>query len=225
MYKNPQNKDEVLRYLGYRGQELDETTKTLVNESMEEMRMLINERYDYKFFNICRNQNKLSLENSKFILGGEDIEKHLSKSEDCILLAVTLGHQVDRKIRYYEKVSMTKALILDACASVAIEEICDRICSEIEKKLLQKNKALTSRYSPGYGDLPLDMQNEFLRIMGAEKSIGLTSTFNSILIPRKSVTAIIGVINRQEKKQNKGCLNCNKYSTCSFRKGDGKNGS
>lgn len=132
---------------------------------------------------------------------------------------------MDTRIRYYEKISMTKAVILDACATMEIEKICNRVCEEIEASLIEDNKRLTSRYSPGYGDLPLDVQKEFLSLLGAEKSIGLTSTPSSILIPRKSVTAIVGIIDIDNKRQDNSCLNCNKYSTCMFNKGDERCGS
>lgn len=222
MNKSPKNKGEVLRYLGYKGQNIDNITNLLIEESMEEMRKLIYERYDYKIFNIFKDETDLWLRDSNFKLVGHDIKKHLSKSEECILLGVTLGHDVDRRIRYYEKISMDKALILDACATTAIEEVCDEICEEIESELEKSNKKLTKRFSPGYGDFPLDIQGKFLSVIGASKSIGLTSTYSSILIPRKSVTAIMGIIDINDKKEEKNCLECNKYSTCMFREGDGE---
>ena len=224
MKKAPQNKDEVLRYLGYKGQDLDETTNILVEESMEEIKDLIHGKYVYKFFNISRNKDNLWLKGSKFELASNDIRKHLAKSEQCILLAATLGHDIDTKIRYYEKLSITKSLILDACATVAIEEMCDRVCEDIKHRLIKEHKGLTTRYSPGYGDFPIEIQNKFLSIIGAEKSIGLAATNSGILIPRKSITAIMGVIDIKDKKEQISCLNCNKYPTCMFSKGDGECG-
>lgn len=218
-----QNKNEVLRYLGYKGQKLDKITSILVEESMKEIKKLMQEKYIYKVFDISRGKDKLWLEGSDFKLVGNDIKKHLLKSDQCILLAVTLGHNVDTKIRYYEKVSMTKALLLDACATVAIEDICDRICEDIEEKVIKDNKALTSRYSPGYGDLPIELQNEFLSVIEGQKLAGITATYSGILIPRKSITAIMGFIDIKDKEEI-SCLDCTNYSTCVFRKGGRKCG-
>lgn len=69
------------------------------------------------------------------------------------------------------------------------------------------NKDITFRYSPGYGDLPLDVQSSFLRALDAQKKIGLTVSENNLLFPRKSVTAIIGIINSGSKKKIKSCKN------------------
>ncbi|WP_346894665.1 methionine synthase [Clostridium sp. UBA7503] len=225
MNKFLQNKDEVLRYLGYKNQVLDKVTDVLIDELMDEMRSLIKARYIYKFFNIRKEKGRICILNSNFSIAGENIKKHLDKSEVCILMAVTLGNSVDAKIRYYEKISMTKALILDACATTAIEELCDRICEELEEVVQNENNTLTARYSPGYGDLPIDIQKKFLSMLSAEKSIGLTASSNSILIPRKSITSIVGVVKRENNSIKKiSCLQCNKYSNCMFRKGDGECG-
>ena len=135
-------------------------------------------------------------------------------------MAFTLGHKVDQLIRYYEKINMTKAIILDACSSTAIEEVADNLCDDLEKKYLIESKKLTSRFSPGYGDLDISIQREFLNILNAGKIIGLTSTLSNILIPRKSVTAIAGIINKNIEKTRRDCKNCIKFNNCIFAKGD-----
>lgn len=218
MEKIIQIKDEVLRYLGHKDQKIDYITNRLIDESIDEIMSLAKERYIYKFFNISNDGDNLVLIGSNLNLLGKDIKNHLAKSESCVLMAVTLGHEVDTKIRYYEKTSMTKAIILDACATAFIEEVCDKVCIEIESKL-EEGKVLTSRYSPGYGDLPIYIQNEFLYTLDAKKSIGLNATSHSILIPRKSVTAIAGIMDRDEKIEVTSCINCDKYATCNFSKG------
>lgn len=211
-------KDEILRYLGYRGQIIDPVIDKMIDDTIEEIKCLIKERYVYKTFNICKEEDRLYLKETDFYLLGEGIRDHLKNSNTCILMSSTLGHDVDTKIRYYEKIDITKALILDAAATAFIEELCDRICEDIELNL-KDNKVLTSRYSPGYGDLPIGVQQEFLSVLGSQKTIGLTASSNSILIPRKSVTAILGVIEKHKNKKLNSCTDCNKYSTCAFSRG------
>ena len=91
--------------------------------------------------------------------------------------------------------------------------------------VLKYNKVLTSRYSPGYGDLPIAMQNEFLEILQAKKTIGLSVTSSNILIPRKSITAILGIIDEKNKEDELSCKDCNKNDSCNFTKGDVECGS
>lgn len=215
---NFERKNEVLRYLAYKNQELDRITHELIDESMIEISSIAKERYLYNTFNILRNKDGLYLEGTNFYLIGQDIEKHLNKSESCILIGASLGHEVDKRIRYYEKISMTKALILDACATALIEDLCDRICNEIERDLKIDGKGITSRYSPGYGDFPIGVQRHFLSILDGKRQIGLTATSTSILIPRKSVTAIVGIVSKDEVKKENTCTNCYKNNTCKYAK-------
>ena len=49
------------------------------------------------------------------------------------------------------------------------------------------------RYSPGYGDLPLALQPEIVRVLAADKRLGMVATESNLLIPAKSVTAFVGL--------------------------------
>ena len=213
-------KNEVLRYLGYKNQELDSITNRLIEESIREISNLIKEKHTYKIFDIKKSKGKIWIKDTNFSLGGNNIKDHLKDSDSIILMAVTLGNEIDRLIRYNEKISMTKEIILDACASAAIEEICDGVNDQLEALVSKEGKTLTSRFSPGYGDLAIDLQGRILDLLEAKKTIGLTVTSHNILIPRKSVTAILGIIDEKDKKEEVNCGNCNKSKDCSFRKGD-----
>ncbi len=213
-------KDEVLRYLNYKGQEIDYITNHLINESIKEIEDIITPKFTYREFGLVNRGEIIYLDGSKFSLEGHSIRKHLKNSERCILIAFTLGHQVDRLIRYYEKSNMTKAIILDACASTAIEEFADNICRDLEKTYRKYGEKLTGRFSPGYGDLDIGIQGAFLDLLDARKSMGLTVSSHSILIPRKSVTAIIGIIHKDIIHKERACKDCYKYGDCNFIKGD-----
>jgi 5-methyltetrahydrofolate--homocysteine methyltransferase len=127
------------------------------------------------------------------LLQGNDIKKHIENCDEVIIFAATLGLQVDELIRQTEASDMAGAVVLDALASAAIEQLCDEIESEIHGKYAQKAAAASRRrYSPGYGDFPLDVQGELLAALDAKKTIGLYVNKNNLLIPRKSVTAVIG---------------------------------
>ena len=72
----------------------------------------------------------------------------------------------------------------------------------------------------------MNIQSDFLEVLGAKKKkfMGLMASSESILIPRKSVTAIAGIIDIDSKAEEITCLNCNKYATCNFSKGDARCG-
>lgn len=214
------DKIEVLRYLGYKNEilDIDECTKNLIEECREEIKKTATPRNILKRYDIKEEKDKIKVLNTNFVLEGKDIVNHLKHCESCVFMAATLGIGVDRRINYYEKISMTKALVFNACATTLIEEYCDYIENTIREEEKQRNNYITWRYSPGYGDLSLDIQKDFLILLGAEKIIGLNATEHSLLIPRKSVTAIIGITKRSFEGSDSKCERCGNSRNCDFKK-------
>lgn len=196
---------EALRYIGYRG-EPDAQTAELLEKGKKELEGAVSPAFCFalKKKSECGN-----------LLPGSDIAKHLAGCESVIFFAATLGAGADRVIRAAESVNMAYALILDALASSCIEQYCD----ECEKKMHEKTgENYTSRFSAGYGDYPISVQGDLICLLGADKRIGLTATENHILIPRKSVTAVIGVSSGKTQERKISCDSCNMRDRCIFRK-------
>ena len=219
------NRDEVLRYLGFRGQIIDEKLEELIDECRETVVVKSDPKYVYGYFNIENNDEGILIKDTTLVLKGEDIKKHLKDCDKCVLMVVTLGLNIEREIILNEKISLTKSIVLDSCATTYIEEVCDNIQNDIEQFAKKNNLNITSRYSPGYGDLSLDSQEKILSVTDASKRIGVTTTEHNILFPRKSVTAIIGLSKGKIQKTKRDCTKCNKYNDCVFRKGGSNCGS
>ena len=200
------DRGETLRYLGSGKVEMNSETEALLNTCEKELLSAIRPKYLYKTINI----------NEADIIQGESIKAHLKDCEKAVLLCATLGSETDKLIRTAQVTDMAKAVVLDAMASSAIEKVCDEVESLIKAE--NPDWFLTWRFSPGYGDYPLSLQSELLRILDAPRKIGLCTNENSILTPTKSVTAVIGVSDYPIENKRKGCVSCNLKSTCKFRK-------
>lgn len=211
------DKNEVLRYLGYGSKEADKITDGIIDECLEEMLEIARTNFVYNIYEIKKEEENIHFQNSKFKIEGRDIYKHLQDSQKCAIMAVTLGNEVDKRIRYYSKVDLTKSLIFDACATAGIEALCDRVESVIRKIAINNGCNATSRYSPGYGDLSIEIQPKILNLLDTQKHIGLTVTDSYILIPRKSVTALIG-IGEDVKVEKHSCKACRLHENCLFAK-------
>lgn len=211
------NKEEVLRYLCCTKEFKDEKIEKLINSTIDEVKNIVKPKYVYQTFEIEHTKEGVNFLGTNLKLEGKDIKKHLSLSKTCSLMAATLGYDLDRKISLYEKTNMTKAIIMDACGTAAIEELCDNIENCIKKEGEKKNLNITYRYSPGYGDLDLNVQKDFLNVVQWKKNVGISLSYN-IMAPRKSVTAIIGFISMDSKIEKKNCTKCNKYNECIYRK-------
>ena len=118
-------------------------------------------------------------------LPGESVKKHLANSSSYYYFAATLGQAVDVLINRAQLVSMSRAVVIDALAGALLEEYCDRVCSKLPK-------TATTRFSPGYGDFPLGFQKKLLSACHGEK-LGIRVLPSGLLVPSKSITAVIGV--------------------------------
>ena len=167
-------------------------------------------------FDIEVTDNGISVIGTSLTLTGNDITQHLRGCERCALMCATLSVGTDSVIRAYESAEMEKAVIADCLASAAIEQVCDIAEREIQAAVGDFH--YTWRFSPGYGDLPLELQRRFIEVLQAQKRIGVTVTDSLILIPRKSVTAVMGISENEILKGKRGCSSCNMRDACQFRK-------
>lgn len=110
---------------------------------------------------------------------------------------------------------MVKALIMDAFAGAAVEQLCDKAEQKIKEGF--PDKYFTYRFGIGYGDLPIEQLPDFLRLLNAEKTVGVTVTGGNMMVPLKSVACIIGISDNEIKSKKRGCITCNMRDNCSFR--------
>lgn len=183
-------KYEVLRYLGYFKKEPDEQTSKLIDVMIEKVQNIASSKYTYAFFPINVLEDRVELVGTDFVLNGGSIVKHLQGCFSCALMASTIGARFDMELNKLEKSDLLKSVVFDSCGSAMVEVVCD----QAETEIIQKVGSLffTKRYSPGYGDLPMDTQQIFQKILMMDKKLGITLTKDNLMIPRKSVTAIIG---------------------------------
>lgn len=207
---------QVLRYLGWHGGSLPPEMEVLLAQCIQEMSAVCQPRYVWRRLALTRTDAGLFAGGLQ--LPGTQLPALLRGCESCILFALTLGDAPEALIRKAAAIRPTRALILDACASAACEQSCDDLQALLEKQFQQEQLFSTSRYSPGYGDLPLSLQSKLLELLNASRQIGLTLTDTSLMVPRKSVTAIFGLSGAVHPRRESGCDRCNLNQTCSFRK-------
>lgn len=216
--------NEALRYIGMPNkarsiEEVENKDLSLhhkVEEGFKYLEQIAYPRVIYQIVNIGLEQENVILQETSCKIQSKDLVKLLAHSNRCVLMAATLGMEVDKQISLKQKIDMLDAVILDACASVLIDKVCDEAEARIVEQL-KANEFLTMRFSPGYGDVPLEASSELLDILMATKKIGLSLTKSHMLVPTKSVTAIIGISNQKENRQ-KSCGTCNLVKTCAYRK-------
>ncbi len=147
---------------------------------------------------------------------GEDLRRLLQDGKELVLFAATLGMEVERLSRQMQLTNMAEALVFDACADAAIENVCDNFCDDLAKEIFPLH--LTQRFSPGYGDLPLTYQKKLFEALDIFRRIGVSLTQSGLMLPQKSVTAIMGIRETPISGRASSCALCNLKDHCTHRR-------
>ena len=215
----PINRKEVLRYLGYKGIGADKVIDALIDDCEAEVIKAAVPRYTYRVVSVTQKYNGVELDGTGLVLKGNSIKEHLKGCDMAALIAVTLSSGIDRLLRIMQASDLARAVVSDSLASAAIEQVCDKLEAIIKEELPEYNQ--TFRFGIGYGDLPLSQQGDFLKVLNAPRLIGLNIGKTDMMVPTKSVTAVIGLTTGEVSAKNKGCMSCNLKGTCSFRESGG----
>ena len=248
----PVCKKEILRYAGCRPvasakaaiTEDQKPEQSQLEELLEETLAEVLPKLSYK---VCYIEFPLSISGKCCDFGcmktdSADLAKNLQGCERGILFAATIGVEIDRLIARYTHISPAKAVILQAIGAERIESLCDVFCADVVNRLVnvsssgqdkaQENgntgrSTLRPRFSPGYGDLPLDVQKDIFQVLNCSKNIGLSLNDSLLMSPSKSVTAFAGIEtisvsdlgnnerNNEEKIHH--CANCKK-TDCAYKR-------
>lgn len=211
------DRNEVLRYLGYKGSIIDENTNLQIDKATELIKKIAMPKIIYRVSDIIF-ENGLSLSATNFKPLGNDIAALLKDCKKAVLFAATIGNLFETELRKAQITDMAFAVILDSCANSAIENVCDNFQNHIRLSWEKEGMFLTERFSPGYGDMPITQQKEFCMVLDTARKIGVTVSSSGLLVPTKSVTAIIGISENPQPKRIKSCENCTAFANCKFRK-------
>lgn len=232
------NRREVYRYLGYRGAIPDPEVVKAVESCLEELQRTVTPRCVFRRYEIERaskttklSQPKGSLKETELseglpqppllqIAGMEirswNLAANLRGCGAVYLMGATLGIGPDRLIARASVNRMSRAVIYQAAAAAMIEAWCDEVNKRIIKEAAKEALYCRPRFSPGYGDFSLEYQRGFAQILRLQKEIGVSLTESMLMMPSKSVTAIIGLSHDNEKCVLHGCEECSKAAVCAF---------
>ncbi len=181
----PYRDNEILRYAQANGK--DEQILNLLEECKSECTHLFDYKVCYDIFSISRKNELLELGNIK--TDSQNLKNCLEHCTNAIVFVASVGFNIDRLIKKYSLLSPLKSLMFSAIGSERVESLTDTFCKEMA---LQKK--CRPRFSPGFGDLPLSLQQSIFAELNVIKSIAVTLNDSLLMSPSKSVSAIIGIL-------------------------------
>ena len=186
----PEDFLEAARYLGYRKvSPPDSQVSALIKNCCEEMLKILTPKACFAAFDLTV-ANKISFANLQ--MESESLKINLRNCSQVYLMAATIGPQVDALIRKTQHFDSVKASVFQAVGAMFIEKTVDLVNEQIKNTAQSQGKNCKPRFSPGYGDVSLEIQKDFFRLLPCSK-IGLTLMDTLIMAPEKSVTAFIGI--------------------------------
>lgn len=186
---------QIYNYLGFHGMGGCAQTDELIAECLNELNSLHRFRYRYEIF-----------QTFPAFLQKEPYLSFLKGCSAVILSVMTLGAEVDRRIKLLSRSDMTRSVVADACASALLESLSD----EYEKTL---GKERTYRFCPGYGGSDVKDIRYIFDLLKPE-SIGVILLDSNYMLPSKSMAGVIGIGKRTEKR----CGDCFLKPHCTYRK-------
>ena len=187
-----EDKKEILRYCGYRrGVELTDLTDELIAKGIEDTNACAKIRSFWRLFDIKEVIEGVLLEGTDVVLRGEAIKRHLRGDKQAVLMCITIGADFDREVKKVMLSDAARGMILNSCGVTLVEKACDALQKEIDRALTGGHTGL--RFSPGYADLPLEQQTDFVKLLDMPKTAGIRLNSSFLMNPEKSVTAVAGV--------------------------------
>lgn len=206
---------EAIRYLGYGKNAVDEKTFAYIEESFALLEECERKKFVYRIF-ACNSINAEETKIGELHLKSKNLAKNVKGCNQAVVIAATLGPEVDRMLKRLSVSDMAKAVVFQAACAAYLEEYLDE-CQEELKRDLSEECYFRPRFSPGYGDLALEVQEEILQMLDTAKTIGLSRTEGNMLVPTKSVTAFIAMSKEKTDCHRGGCENCGK-TDCVYRR-------
>ncbi|GMO67061.1 MAG: vitamin B12 dependent-methionine synthase activation domain-containing protein [Endomicrobiia bacterium] len=186
--------DKLLARLGYSHNKtrLDIKIISSIIENLSLAQKLIKPKSVIAVENITLHKDLVSFENG-YKIKSNNIATLLKNCFKAYGIVVTIGDALEKKRDdCLKKRGIFDALILDAAGSVAAEETITLANAQIRAYEEKNDNIVMRRYSPGYGDWPLEANKQFLNWIGTTR-VGITLNKFCHMKPEKSVSALIGI--------------------------------
>lgn len=204
---------EIYRYLG--ASHSDGVLDSMVSRAQREMEAAAHPKHTSRLLPIEAGKDAVTCGGIR--LESQALAQHLAGCQQAFLFACTLGPGVDRLIKRYSITEMPMVPVLQACSAAYIEAYADKAQLELEEYTKGQGLYLRPRYSPGYGDFPLSYQTFLFSALDIPQKLGVALTENFLMVPCKSITAVIGLSPDPSLCHIHKCMTCS-AENCPFRK-------
>lgn len=185
---------EIYRYLRLEGNAPDAATSADVERNLKRLEGAISLRHVASLRPVTKEGDSIVF--GDFSTSSAVLQKNMKTSEYALLFAMTLGPAVDRLISRLLITSKADAFITDACCTEYLESYANRYCAHVREEAAQQGFVAHPRFSPGFADFGLEFQWPLIRSLQADKKMHIALTKGNMLVPTKTITALMGLDRR-----------------------------
>lgn len=203
------SKSELAFSLGYSYQNIPDYVDEVIDQSME----LIHQNVMPSGGFIILHDKNINIENDRividdiFFMSEKIISKYLRNSDTIAILVATIGDRLEHIVK--QKMDHNEFLtgyVIDRAASELVEKTVQLVEDTLFEITAEKKISITNRYSPGYCGWNVKDQHRLFSLL-PEGFCGISLTESSLMIPIKSISAIIGIGNKV-RKEDYACKLC-----------------
>jgi hypothetical protein len=200
--------DKLAKLLG--GQKKKSLPKSIskkVQTARQNLNKLIRPSMHYRIVKPSVMDNAVVQLNETVEFTSAQLAKTLKNAEKIVCFVGTIGTGVETEInKLLGKQKLSDAYILDAMASVAVENMIDRFQDLMENRFSAEDRTVTLRFSPGYCDWPVTQQKKLFKIFDP-KQLNIELLDSCLMKPRKSISGVFGITSQESVSYNP-CRDC-----------------
>jgi hypothetical protein len=210
--------EQVLRNIGYRSsRKLPARMVTLISDYVEHAGYLVDSSYSYVIKDIEQVHGSYAMIEGSIAFKSEVIAGLLENCNKVAVFLTTIGGYLEEMVNQLaEDKFVLQAAVLDAIGSGAVEKLANTVQKMVGDEASTEGLYMSQRFSPGYCDWNVEQQRMVFQAMDGD-SVGIKLTEECLMLPRKSVSGIIG-IGPSEVAEYNPCRTCNKRDCAGRRK-------
>lgn len=209
------DRSEILRYLG--APNTDKTLGPFIDRGEREVLRAANPKHTYQRIPLAVDAETGLVNLAGVGVTSYDLAAHLRGCKEGYLFACTLGPGIDALVKRYTFTNSAMLPVVQAVSAAYIEHCANEAQRQLEELATRQGLFLRPRYSPGYGDFSLECQRLFFNVLQIPQRLGVSLTESLLMVPSKSITAVIGLSDDPSLCHVNRCMTCTAVN-CPFRK-------
>jgi hypothetical protein len=212
---------DVLRREGFgEHSEIRPEIRILIRELLASVKKarLLEPAIAYEIYTITEiSERQLSLE-GKSVICDSLLPSLLPAAKELAVAVCTIGPRLEKQATdYFNRGEPLRGTLLDGIGSAAVDSLTEEVCKFIAGEASSHGYEASSPISPGMLGSPITEQWQWLKLVPAGE-IGVSLTSSGIMVPRKSVSMVMGIGPQMAKwTRAEVCARCHLKKTCPYR--------